>query len=538
MSWITSPGDLERALSRYGPLTDVWQVVEAVSATEITVALVQPGGVVPQLGPSLAAQYANALCVFTTGALSGVPAGNGNGRFGTTVASVTTSGSPAVTTVTLRDAMPATPNAGDQLVVIRNLGINSALDVTVTSGTVNADIQGDVTATIDTSGGPVAISGDVTATIDTSGGPVAISGDVTATIAAGQSIAVDSVSGTVAVDAASAGGLPVTTGSGGLSVDVANIVDIQAASGVTIPISGDVTATIDTSGGPVEVAVSGSVNVGSVGSITETVDTHSLIQNLELNTNELVLLGWGGIPVSNLAPNAGISPGTDRGNSQMTPAQFGLYDGIVVIWSSEGGYSYGNPTGPTPFITPPAVPGSYPSQFAGSQSYPISGYQNVITQFTTNPGIWAILFDSPVAMNVFGFALYNTGATTISSDTVWVYYYGIRAQTQVNNPQTAPVNAAAPPNDMQDASGSISSGGTSQQVLGSDANRRYLLIVNATSNSDTLWVNFGSAASAGSGSIPLAPGFALEYPAGQYVPSNSVNLYAATTGDAYTVKFA
>ena len=73
---------------------------------------------------------------------------------------------------------------------------------------------------------------------------IPISGTVNANINAGQSI---SVSGSVPVTASDSGGLPVTTGSGGLSVAVSNTVDMNiASSSVTIPVSVG-SATLNTS---------------------------------------------------------------------------------------------------------------------------------------------------------------------------------------------------------------------------------------------------------------------------------------------------
>ena len=49
--------------------------------------------------------------------------------------------------------------------------------------------------------------------------------------------------------------------------------------------AGTVNATIDTTGGPVDVSVTGTVDVGSVGSITEVVTTNSNLTNVVLNQN-------------------------------------------------------------------------------------------------------------------------------------------------------------------------------------------------------------------------------------------------------------
>lgn len=159
---------------------------------------------------------------------------------------------------------------------------------------------------------------------------------------------------------------------------------------------------------------------------------------------------------------------------------------------------------------------------------------------SSNTGVYALDLSSVVASGVpfNGISLTITSSAAVS-ETIVFSIFGRYASADIRNPSTSPVNAVAPPNDMQDASGSIAEGGTAQTVLESNANRRFLSIVNpGNANGDTLWVNFGSDASAGAGSYPLGPGIGLFFPQGQFVPSSSVNLYAATTGDTFTVKYA
>lgn len=387
MSWTTSPGDLEQALARYGPLTDVWEVVTVPSSTTLTVSLVQPKGVVPVLGSALAALYTDALAVFVTGALSGAPAVAASpGRFGTTVASVTSAaGPPPVTTLTLADALPATPHAGDQLVVIRNLGVGQALDANIQNAQLDANVINDYIA---------------------------------------------------------ANGL--------IQSQVATLTVSNLSAGATTVFDGALLWAL------------GWYSMATIWAVSANGNSYTVSLNM----------------------NASVSSGILENNYTNTAQS--------PTWSVDG-----SSVGTFDRWKFPAVP-----------------------------------------LNRSDVNVTNTGTGTVSSDTITIVALLQPASVEVENAATSPVNAAAPPLDMADASGSITTGGTSQQVLASASSRRYLLIVNATSNSDTLWVNFGSAASAGAGSIPLAPGFALEYPAGQYVPSNTVNLVAATTGDAYTVKYA
>lgn len=86
---------------------------------------------------------------------------------------------------------------------------------------------------------------------------------------------------------------------------------------------------------------------------------------------------------------------------------------------------------------------------------------------------------------------------------------------------------------LTDRSGTISNGGTSQEVMGANANRTYLLVQNVSAGD--LWINFGVAAVANQSSIKLAPGaaFVMEDNA---VEVRAVNVIGATTGQAYTAK--
>jgi len=87
-----------------------------------------------------------------------------------------------------------------------------------------------------------------------------------------------------------------------------------------------------------------------------------------------------------------------------------------------------------------------------------------------------------------------------------------------------------------DGSTTITTGGTSQQVFAANAARRFLLVQNI---SDTkMFLNFGSAATTGAGSILLAPnGGSVVMDAG-FVTDQTVNILCATAGKAFTAKEA
>ena len=88
-----------------------------------------------------------------------------------------------------------------------------------------------------------------------------------------------------------------------------------------------------------------------------------------------------------------------------------------------------------------------------------------------------------------------------------------------------------------DSSGTIVTGGTSQQVLAYNQSRRYLLIENPVSATEALFCNFtGAAAITGSSSITLNAGGSYERSTPNFVPKDAINCTAATTGHAFTAK--
>lgn len=101
-----------------------------------------------------------------------------------------------------------------------------------------------------------------------------------------------------------------------------------------------------------------------------------------------------------------------------------------------------------------------------------------------------------------------------------------------------PARATQP---ISDASGTITTGGTSQQIqaaVGSgttDAARQFLVIQNREAT-DHLYVNFGAAASTtAAGSFDIAPGTTMWFDV--WVVDSSVNIIGPTTGDKFTCKY-
>lgn len=98
--------------------------------------------------------------------------------------------------------------------------------------------------------------------------------------------------------------------------------------------------------------------------------------------------------------------------------------------------------------------------------------------------------------------------------------------------------AAIPSGALVDGSGTISSGGTAQEVFARNDGRQYLLIQNHSD--EDLWVNFAIDAEADQPSIKVyANGGSLEF--GHHtgaVPTAAVSVFGATTGKAFTAKEA
>lgn len=84
-----------------------------------------------------------------------------------------------------------------------------------------------------------------------------------------------------------------------------------------------------------------------------------------------------------------------------------------------------------------------------------------------------------------------------------------------------------------DKSGSLTSGGTAQQLAAANTTRHYLLIQNIDGSED-MWVSFtGTAAGSTAGSF-LIPAKGMLAFDGNYVPTGAVSIVAATTGHKWS----
>ncbi len=98
---------------------------------------------------------------------------------------------------------------------------------------------------------------------------------------------------------------------------------------------------------------------------------------------------------------------------------------------------------------------------------------------------------------------------------------------------------AIPGGNLLDHSGSVTTGGTDQQVASGNISRQYLMVQNIDPAED-LWVNIGTAAGVNAaGSIQLKPAGAVIWESGMgVVPTGTVHVVASTTGHKFTCKEA
>lgn len=86
-----------------------------------------------------------------------------------------------------------------------------------------------------------------------------------------------------------------------------------------------------------------------------------------------------------------------------------------------------------------------------------------------------------------------------------------------------------------DGSGTLTAGGTSQQVFAANAARIYLNCQNPVAASETLFINVGATASTTGGSFELGPGGTFSPPPGVTF-TGTVSVNAATTGHRFICK--
>ena len=92
---------------------------------------------------------------------------------------------------------------------------------------------------------------------------------------------------------------------------------------------------------------------------------------------------------------------------------------------------------------------------------------------------------------------------------------------------------------LVDHSSTVATGGTSQTALPANPSRKYLFIQNPASQTESLFVNFTSAASTSDGkSFELVPGAVLQFDTSGFITRELMTVTAATNGHPYTCKEA
>jgi hypothetical protein len=350
--------------------------------------------------------------------------------------------------------------------------------------------------------GPVSVVGTMVATIDQSSGPLNVTGPVTATI--------DQSSGPLDITG------PVTIPNG---VDVSNFpatFNVTTASGDTVTIAGTINiASNQTVGisGVATVEFNGTQDV-NLSASDITLDTN--IANVKLATNALVPLTLAATTtVANLASGTAVSLNL----GPYIPA--GYFDAMIVMFHSSGGYVYSQASLALNYVE--TATNTYITQ---------QGVINLDTTASMGTGLQKVAWDFPAPSigNGCYVALINNTGTTIASDTITVDVYLVKSTINVGNSSSSPANVLQPATAYNPVTnGSIATGGTSQVMVGSNANRKFLQIWN-TSSTDILWVQMGQASGVNSG-FPIGPGFMFQFPNPQ--PSNDIYIYGATTGDTY-----
>jgi hypothetical protein len=100
------------------------------------------------------------------------------------------------------------------------------------------------------------------------------------------------------------------------------------------------------------------------------------------------------------------------------------------------------------------------------------------------------------------------------------------------DPSQIPLSVKTASGSLTDRSGSAST--TSSQVMAANTDRKYLVFHNL-SGSINMWINFGSAATNGSGSIQVGPKDIFEM-SGSFVSTQAVNVISGSGTPSYTAK--
>lgn len=99
--------------------------------------------------------------------------------------------------------------------------------------------------------------------------------------------------------------------------------------------------------------------------------------------------------------------------------------------------------------------------------------------------------------------------------------------------RASPLSVTAAGGTLTDRSGTITTGGTAQQLMASNSSRKGFSVQNVSTGD--LWIRETGTAAATQPSLKLTAGTYFETPAG-YGSTGAVSIYGATTGQAFTAR--
>ena len=210
----------------------------------------------------------------------------------------------------------------------------------------------------------------------------------------------------------------------------------------------------------------------------------------------------------------------------------------IRAWSGASGFP----------IAPPGTSGS-PSSVEVTNfpsTYPVTGTFWQAIQPVSQSGSWTIsntAFTANAGTNLNTSAL-NLEATQSAMSAKFPATLGQKtmdnsfAVVLASDQGPVPTNATVTPSvaSYTDCSTTITTGGTSQTLIASNSARKEYLICNISTQTESAWVNFTSAASTSvNGSIEILPGQCFS--SGPVVSGEQINATATTTGHAVVCKY-
>lgn len=156
-----------------------------------------------------------------------------------------------------------------------------------------------------------------------------------------------------------------------------------------------------------------------------------------------------------------------------------------------------------------------------------------VTNPASSASVIAVLKGILTAVNVP--AVGGTSSTTINSSIATTNSSLTTISGKIDTLNTTVAATGQQRGSLTNRSGSIAAGATSQQVAALNASRKYFLFQNIST--ETMWINFGTAAVSDQPSIQVLQGgsFVME---NFFVSTEAINVISATTGSKFVSKEA